>query len=113
MPSRDVVYTPEIFAYIRNFAKREGDFGVVAEQDGQVVGVAWVRNMSAYHSTDDSALTLAVSVLPEFRGYGMGTQRMKKMLRLLQGQGCTQISLSVQKNNPAVRFYVRFGFQIK
>ena len=55
---------------------------------------------------------LAISVFPEFRGYGIGTKLMKKLFGILQANGYVRTSLSVQKNNPAVRFYERLGYQI-
>ncbi len=55
---------------------------------------------------------LAISVLPEFRGYGIGTKLMKKLFEILRDNGYARTSLSVQKDNPAVRFYERLGYQI-
>jgi len=37
---------------------------------------------------------------------------MKNLFKLLKQNGYTQTSLSVQKNNPAVRFYKRLGYEI-
>jgi hypothetical protein len=41
-PPRDVIDDPQIFAYIKDFGTQAGDLGVVAEQNGQVVGAAWL-----------------------------------------------------------------------
>ena len=40
---------------------------------------------------------LAISVFPEFRGYGIGTKLMKKLFEILQDNGYAQTSLSVQR----------------
>ena len=55
---------------------------------------------------------LAISILPEFRGYGIGSKLMKKLFKVLLENGYKQTSLSVQKNNPAVRFYQRLGYEL-
>ncbi|HSR05338.1 MAG TPA: DUF3781 domain-containing protein, partial [Proteiniclasticum sp.] len=47
-PSRSIINDPQIIVYIKNFGAQPGDYGVVAEQSGQVVGAAWTRIISAY-----------------------------------------------------------------
>ena len=102
----------EIFVYIKDFGTQTGDIGVVAEQNGQVVGAAWTRIILAYGHVDANTPELAISILPEFRGYGIGTKLMKKLFELLKNNEYKQTSLSVQKNNPAVRFYQCLGYEI-
>ena len=111
-PSREIIYEPEIFVYISNFGKQTGDLGVVAEQNGQVIGAAWVRIISAYGHIDDDTPELAISIFPEFRGCGIGTKLMIRLFDLLRKNGYKQTSLSVQKDNPAVRFYKGLGYKI-
>ena len=112
LPPRTIINDPEIFIYIKDFGNKSGDLGVVAEQNGQVVGAAWTRIISAYGHLDNSTPELAISILPEFRGYGIGTKLMNKLFELLKENGYRQTSLSVQKDNPAVRFYQRLGYEI-
>lgn len=111
-PKREIIYKPEIFVYLKDFGKQEGDFGVVAEQNGQIIGAAWVRIISGYGHLDKNTPELAISILPEFRGYNIGTKLLKKLFDLLKINGYTNISLSVQNDNPAVRLYQRLGFNI-
>ena len=47
----------------------------------------------------------------EYRGKGIGTQMMVKMLELLKMQGFRRASLAVQKANYAVKLYKRVGFR--
>ena len=111
-PTRSIIHEPEIFVYIENFGTGEGDFGVVAEQNGQIIGAAWTRIIPAYGNIDDRTPELAISIFPEFRGCGTGTKLMQKLFRLLQEKGYERTSLSVQTDNPAVRFYKRLGYEI-
>ena len=110
-PPRNIIYKPEIFAYIKDFGSRPGDLGVVAEQNGQVIGAAWTRIISAYGHIDDVTPELAISVFPGFRGHGIGTKLMEKLFVALRKEGYEQTSLSVQRDNPAVRFYQRIGYE--
>ena len=111
-PPRSVINNPEIFTYIKDFGTQAGDMGVVAEQNGQVVGAAWTRIIPAYGHIDSETPELAISILPKFRGYGIGTKLMKKLFEALRENGYKQTSLSVQKDNPAVRFYQRLGYDM-
>ena len=111
LPPRDIIFRPEISIYFENFGKQAGDLGVVAEQNGQVVGAAWTRIIAAYGHIDNETPELAIAILPEFRGCGIGTKLMKKLFAVLRENGYTQTSLSVQKNNPAVRFYEWLGYR--
>lgn len=56
--------------------------------------------------------SFAISLLKEYRNYGIGTALMKHMLRRLQTEGYKQASLAVQKMNYAVRMYKKVGFEI-
>lgn len=111
-PPRSIINDPQIFAYIKDFSTQSGDFGVVAEQNGQVVGAAWTRIITAHGHINDETPELAISILPEFRGYGIGTKLMKKLFEVLRANGYARTSLSVQKDNPAVQFYKRLGYRI-
>jgi len=112
LPPRSIINDPEIFVYIKDFGISSGDLGVVADQNGQVVGAAWTRIIPAYGHIDNDTPELAISILPEFRGYGIGTKLMKKLFAVLREHGYRQTSLSVQKDNPAVRLYKRLGYKI-
>jgi ribosomal protein S18 acetylase RimI-like enzyme len=108
---REIIYEPEIFVYIKDFGGKD-DCGVVAEQNGQIVGAAWTRIIPAYGHIDDKTPELAISVLPNFRGKGIGNEMMQSLFDVLRERGYKQTSLSVQKDNPAVRFYERLGYEI-
>lgn len=111
-PPRSVVYQPELQVYVAGFGIRQGDLCLVAEVEEQVVGAAWCRIMEDYGHIDNSTPSLAISLLPEYRGMGIGTQLLDCLLCLLQENGYLRASLSVQKENPALHLYQRAGFHI-
>jgi ribosomal protein S18 acetylase RimI-like enzyme len=111
-PPRSIINDPEIFIYIKNIGTQAGDLGVVAEQNRQIVGAAWTRIISAYGHIDSETPELAISVLPPFRNNGIGAKLMNKLFDVLRENGFKQTSLSVQKDNPAVRFYQRLGYTV-
>ena len=111
-PPREIINDPQIFVYIKDFGSQPGDLGVVAEQNGQVVGAAWTRIIPAFGNINSETPELAISILPGFRGCGIGTKMLKKLFVALRDNGYTRTSLSVQKDNPAVRFYERLGYKV-
>ena len=111
-PPRSVVKAVDIYIYIDGFGSKIGDYGIVAEQNGRVIGAAWTRIIPAYGHVDSKTPELAISILPEFRGYGIGTKLMRKLFKVLLDNGYSQTSLSVQKKNPAARFYKRLGYKV-
>ena len=111
-PPRSVVDWPELQVYIEGFGTRPGDHCLVAEVGGKVVGAAWCRIMEDYGHIDNDTPSLAISLLPEYRGKGIGTRLLNDLLLLLQENGYRRASLSVQKENPALCLYQRAGFRI-
>ena len=111
-PPRSVVDLPELQVYIADFGTRPGDHGLVAEVEKKVIGAAWCRIMADYGHIDNDTPSLAISLLPEYRGLGIGTRLLNDLLLLLQEHGYLRASLSVQKENPALRLYQRTGFRI-
>ncbi|MDR1641451.1 MAG: GNAT family N-acetyltransferase [Clostridiales bacterium] len=108
---KETIYKPEIYIYIKDFGK-PGDCGFAAEENGVAVGAAWARTIPGYGHVDDETPELAISVLPEHRGQGIGTVLLQELLASLKKQGYRQTSLSVQKANPAARLYQRLGYNI-
>ena len=110
-PPRDIVERPELRVYTDAFGTREGDNCLVAELGGRVVGSVWTRIMDDYGHVDDETPSCAVSLYKEYRGQGIGSQLMMKMLDLLSQKGYKKVSLSVQKANYAVKMYEKAGFK--
>ncbi len=68
--------------------------------------------MNDYGHVDNETPSFAISLYKEYRGFGIGTDMMKRMLLLLKENGYTQASLAVQKINYAVKMYKNVGFEI-
>jgi len=110
-PPHEVVFEPDLHIYIKDFGSQKGDHGIVAEKNHEVLGMAWTRIIPGYGHIDDETPELAISVLPEYRGQGVGERLLGALFRLLREQGYKQTSLSVQKANPAARLYRRIGYE--
>ena len=68
--------------------------------------------MDDYGHVDDETPSFAISLLKEYRGNGIGTELMKRMLEELKTCQYKKTSLAVQKQNYAVRMYKNFGFSL-
>ena len=88
-PPREIIFEPEIYIYIKEFGV-ENDCGVVAEQEGKIIGAAWTRIIPAYGHIDNDTPELAISVLSEYRNQGIGTMLMERLFDLLREQGYKQ-----------------------
>lgn len=110
-PAKEIVEKPELRVYTDDFGSRKGDNCLVADFGGKVVGAVWTRIMNDYGHVDDETPSFAISLYKEYRGQGIGSQLMVKMLELLKWQGFEKASLAVQKANYAVKMYENVGFK--
>ena len=67
--------------------------------------------MNDYGHVDDDTPSFAISLDKGYRGKGIGTDLMRRMLERLKEQGYKKASLAVQKTNYAVRMYEKAGFR--
>ncbi len=111
-PPRSIIEQPELQVYIEDFGKREDDICFVAEVRGKIVGAVWVRVMNDYGHIEEGVPSFAISLYKEYRGRGIGTKLMERMLKEIKERGYTRTSLAVQKANYAVRMYRKVGFEI-
>jgi len=111
-PSKDIINQPDLQVYVKDFGKNKGDLCLVAQVRDKIVGAVWVRIMNDYGHIDNETPSFSISLLKEYRNYGIGTELMKQMLTKLKLEVYKQASLSVQKMNYAVRMYSRIGFEI-
>ena len=110
-PARDIIEKPELRAYTDDFGTPKDDNCLVADFGGKVVGAVWTRIMDDYGHVDNETPSFAILLYKEYRGQGIGSQFMVKMLELLKWQCYEQASLAVQKANYAVKMYKNVGFK--
>ena len=112
---KETIYQPEIYLYIDNFGGPD-DICFAAIKDEQIVGAAWSRILcetgkKGFGNIDAHTPELAISVLPQFRGGGIGTKLLNALHTELANKKYAQISLSVQKTNIAYNLYKRLGYK--
>jgi GNAT superfamily N-acetyltransferase len=104
---------PSIARYLTGRG-RHGDEGIIATLGRRKVGAAWFRLYTSeepgYGFIDESIPELVVAVVERFRGLGIGTALMERLVALTKGK-YPALSLSVDPLNPAVRLYSRLGFE--
>ena len=102
--------------YLARYASgwgRVGDMGCVATRSTASIGAAWLRlwveEDKGFGYISDKIPELAMAVLPNFRGQGIGTQLLMQVLEVAKGR-FPAVSLNVRGDNCAVKFYERAGF---
>lgn len=111
-PPKDIIKNKELQVYVKDFGTNKHDNCLVAEYENKIVGACWTRIMNDYGHIDNETPSFAISLYEEYRGKGIGTDLMLKMLELLKQKGYKQASLAVQKENYAVKMYKKVGFEI-
>lgn len=83
---------------------------LVAESDGQVVGlVSTFVRPSLYHAAP-AVLADDLIVSADFRGQGIGGALLDEVLRRAEAAGCAEVSVAVMPDNAgALRFYRSHG----
>ena len=102
---RTILQHPSLWKYVEGFGTQEGDLCVVAEIDKVIVGAAWTRFIHSYGFVDNKTPELSISLYPQYRNQGIGTKLMFDIFEELSHAGHRCVSLSVSKQNPAVRMY--------
>ncbi|GAA1371529.1 GNAT family N-acetyltransferase [Luteococcus sanguinis] len=109
----DVLTRPEFAHYTRIHPER-GDFGVVAERGGVVVGVCWAQLLPAddrgYGFVDEATPETSLWVEPGSRGRGHGRRLLEALIASARTAGLQRLSLSVEGENHARGLYESLGF---
>jgi ribosomal protein S18 acetylase RimI-like enzyme len=100
--------------YVADWGRRY-DLGFLALESKQDlrVGAAWLRlyrsDARAFGYVDDVTPELAIGVLPDYRGKGVGGLLLQKLMSEAAANH-KSVSLNVGASNVAVRLYERLGF---
>jgi len=112
-PTADQVLADRRYAQYLAGWPREGDYGLVAEQEGPV-GAAWYRTFTeASHGhgfVAENVPELAIAVIACRRHEGIGRRLLVDLIAAGIAQGYPAMSLSVAENNPARGLYESSGF---
>jgi RimJ/RimL family protein N-acetyltransferase len=113
-PARDIVHSPEFSKYVKGFGE-PSDLGYIAlSETNQPIGAAWLRLLTfpnvGYGYVGDETPELTVSLLPDYRGKGLGTTLLERLFEKAK-EKYKSISLSVWPDNSAYRLYQRLGFE--
>ena len=92
---------------------RQGDYGLVAEEDGPV-GAAWYRTYieanHGYGFVAEDVPELSIAVIASRRHEGIGRRLLVDLIDASLAQGYSAISLSVREENPTCGLYESAGF---
>ena len=114
-PIQKAIADPALAKYWKGWG-RESDLGAVIELSGGglPVACAWVRLLGpenpGFGYVAPDIPELGVGVLSGYRGLGLGTLALRRLLDECRGQ-FPGVSLSVREDNPAIRLYTRLGFE--
>lgn len=81
IPPKEIINQPELQVYVKDFGKNKGDLCLVAEANNEIVGAVWCRIMNDYGHIDAETPSFAISLLKQYRNYGIGTNLMGQMLK--------------------------------
>jgi ribosomal protein S18 acetylase RimI-like enzyme len=112
-PTADEVMADPRYAMYLTAWPRQGDYGLIADQEGPV-GAAWYRTYTeashGYGFVAEDVPELSIAVIASRRHEGIGRRLLTDLIDASVTQGYPGLSLSVAEQNPARRLYESFGF---
>jgi ribosomal protein S18 acetylase RimI-like enzyme len=102
--------------YVKGWG-RPGDTALIAVDDGFPVGAAWYRlfrrDQPGYGFVDEETPELAIAVVPNRRGRGIGDALLKELYERAKKDGYSSVSLAAERDNaPLVAYYEqKHGFE--
>lgn len=93
-----------------------GDLGTIAEDTvGAPIGAAWLRHLQAdrhgYGFVRSDIPEASIAVRRPWRGHGVGDRLLAELEGAAREAGVRALSLSVERDNPALRLYRRRGYR--
>jgi ribosomal protein S18 acetylase RimI-like enzyme len=94
---------------------RRGDRALVAEQNGERIGAAWLRlwtdELHSYGFVAPEIPELGIAVGRRHRSQGVGRALLRALIDVARGDGFSALSLSVSPANRALELYLSEGFE--
>lgn len=110
--AEQVLADPRYAMYLAGWP-RDGDYGIVAEQD-EPLGAAWYRTYTeanhGYGFVSADVPELSIAVVASHRREGTGRRLLVDLIEASVDQGHPALSLSVNNSNPARLLYESVGF---
>ena len=113
-PKREIIQKPELNRYVSKFGDSTYDIGVIVKRGNIEVGAAWGRcwkpPITGYGFIDEYTPELTIAVKDAYRNKGIGAELIRRIEDEYRKIGVKQVSLSVDRRNPAIRLYQRLDF---
>lgn len=113
---KEVIYYPQVRVYWDNWGQEKDDHCLLALVDDTPAGAVWIRTfrgeIKGCGYVSEQTPEIAVALFEEYRGRGIGTELMCRMIRLMKDRNFKQVSLSISKGNRAFSLYRRLGFRM-
>ena len=81
----------------------DAEYTIILE-NGQPIGRLYI------HRQPEDVRVMDIALMPEHRGRGIGAMLMQNVLEVAGSEG-KSVSIHVEIDNPAMRFYERLGFK--
>jgi len=111
---KEILHNPQIKKYIENWGQQTGDVAIVAVNHNVLVGAIWGRKHplknKGYGFIDEETPERSMAVKKVHRNKGIGTELIKRIETAYSEIGIKNVSLSVDKLNPAKLLYERNGY---
>lgn len=110
----DVLADGSLARYAAHWPKAGDDGWVAEDAEGRAVGAAWWRFFRSddpgYGFVASDVPEVSIAVRPEHRDRGLGCALMQRLISHAQEEALNGLSLSVERENAAMRLYARLGF---
>ena len=92
---------------VEKYKTGNNKFWIVLNKENEIIGTC-----GGLQQTDKIIKFNCFYINAEYRNLGIGTDLLNQFLTTLKADGYSKISLSVQKENYAVKLYTKVGFMI-